>query len=149
MKNRTGSFFSVLARLLVGGVLVAAGYATLLAPLEDFIMTVNGYAVLPVWAVPRFAQALPWVEALIGLAVIIGLSQRFSLRVVAGLITLFWLVLGQALLRRLPITDCGCFGRMFALAPRQMWLIDGALLVLAWWLVDRHTSSPSVDEWLG
>ena len=149
-EKRTRSFFHeacvLTARLLVGGTLLTAGVAALLAPTVEFVAAIRHYAVLPSWAAAWLAQGLPWVEAVIGLAVIVGLSQRFSLRVAAGLLTLFWLVISQALLRRLPIAECGCFGNFLSLSPQRMWVLDAALAGLAWWLVRRHTPTLSVDR---
>lgn len=138
----------VLARLIVGGALATAGISSVLAPTADFLAAIHAYAALPVPAEPYLAAGLPWVEAVIGLAIILGLSQRFSLRIAATLITIFWLVIGQALVRRLPITECGCFGQLLSLPPQRMWWIDLLLVMQAWWLVRRHTTSPSLDEWL-
>ena len=137
----------LLGRLWVGGALAVAGVAGLLAPTAELVRAIEGYQVLPAQAAPYLAQALPWVEAVIGLAVLIGLTQRISLRVAAGLVTLFWLVTGQALLRRLPLSDCGCFGQLLSLSLPRIWLLDGALLLIAWWLVPRHTAMISLDRW--
>ncbi len=136
------------ARLVVGGVLLTGGVSSLLAPAADFVAAIRAYAVLPAAAAPYLAQGLPWVEAVIGLAVLLGLSQRFSLRVAAGLLTLFWAVISQALVRHLSMTECGCFGQLLSLTPQQMWGIDAVLVALGWWLVQRHTPTVSVDRWL-
>ena len=136
----------LVARVLVGGALAAGGVASLLAPVEDLVATIHAYAVLPAWAAPYLAQGLPWVEAVIGLAVLVGLSQPFSLRAAAGLITLFWMVISQALVRRLSIAECGCFGQLWSFTPQQMWQVDAVLFVLAWWLVRRHTTTLSLDR---
>ena len=136
------------ARLLVGGALVAGGVSTLLTPAADFVATIHRYAVLPAQVVPWLAQGLPWVEAVLGLAVLIGLSQRLTLRAAAMLVTLFWLVISQALMRHLPLGECGCFGDLLSLSPQRMWALDAALVVQAWWLTRRHTPTLSVDRWL-
>ena len=136
------------ARLLVGGALAVGGVSMLLTPTADFVATIERYAVLPAQVVPWLAQGLPWVEAVLGLAVLIGLSQRLTLRAAAMLVTLFWLVISQALVRHLPLGECGCFGDLFSLSPRRMWALDAALVILAWWLTRRHTQTLSADRWL-
>ena len=134
------------ARLLTGGALLTGGLTALLAPAAEFEATINRYALLPPQAAGWLAQGLPWVEAVIGLAVLVGLSQRFSLRVAAVLLTTFWLVISQALLRKLPLSECGCFGELISFSPQQMWLLDAVLVLLAWWLVRRHTPTITVDR---
>lgn len=146
MRSLLHEAITLAARVLVGGALLAGGMSALLAPAAELEATIGRYAVLPPQAAPWLAQGLPWVEAVIGLAVLVGLSQRFSLRVAAGLLTLFWLVISQALLRRLPIAECGCFGQLFSLSLPQMWGFDTSLAFLAWWLVRRHTPTVSVDR---
>ena len=149
LKNTRSFFYEgcvVAARLLTGGALLTGGVAALLAPTAELTAAIRNYAVLPAWMAPWLAQGLPWVEAVLGLAVILGLSQRFSLRAAAMLLTLFWFVISQALLRRLPLGECGCFGDLLSLSPRRMWALDAALVTLAWWLVRRHTPTVSVDH---
>ena len=151
LKNTRSFFYEgcvVAARLLTGGALLTGGVAALLAPTAELTAAIRNYAVLPAQAAPWLAQGLPWVEAVLGLAVIVGLSQRFSLRAAAMLLTLFWLVISQALLRRLPLGECSCFGDLLSLSPQRMWALDAALVILAWWLTRRHTTTLSIDRWL-
>ena len=140
--------FVLLVRLLVGGVLLTAGVAGLLAPPSELAATIRGYDLVAEWVAPYLAQGLPWIEAVLGLAVLAGLSQGLTVRAAACLLTVFWLVVGQAVWRHLPLSECGCFGALFSFSVRRMWAIDTILAGLAWWLVRRHTPTVSADRWV-
>jgi len=100
----------LLARLAVGGVFVYAGAIKLLAPAEEFAYAIETYKVtgpaLSLWA----AYIMPWLELFTGLLLAAGIFTRFNAALCGVLLLFFEALLGQAWLRGLPVTSCGCFG---------------------------------------
>ena len=67
----------VVARLVVGGVWVAAGLLKLPDPTES-VRAVRNYQLLPEAVVPLVGHALPVLEVLIGVCLILGVLVRAS-----------------------------------------------------------------------
>lgn len=122
----------LLARLAVGGVLVYSGVIKALAPAEEFAFAIESYRVLnaqfSLWA----AYVVPWVELYAGLLLAAGVFTRFFAAFNGAMLVFFELLLGQAWLRGLPITSCGCFGSSASNSIAQEFAQNIGLLCLAW-----------------
>jgi len=108
-------WITLLARLVLGGVLIAAGALKAGNPAHA-AMAVRAYQVLPVTLSNILGYALPWAEMGVGLALVIGVAVKGSAIIGGGLMLLFILAISQAWARGLSI-DCGCFGGGGAVAP--------------------------------
>lgn len=110
MTGRTRETLGLIARLAVGGVFVYAGVIKAMSPAEEFAYAIESYKVLPsslcLWA----AYTVPWIELYAGLLLAAGIFTRASVLFVGAMLVFFELLLGQAWLRGLPVTSCGCFG---------------------------------------
>lgn len=102
-----GVFLTSLCRFGVGFVLLVAGAGKVRA-VEEFGEAVRGYRLLPESAVALFARALPFVEMLVGLALVFGVVLRLAGAVAAALLAAFSAAVSVNLLRGREI-DCGCF----------------------------------------
>ncbi len=94
-----------IARVLLGCVFLVAGAAKLMAP-RAFARVISGYNLLPEELLVPVAIGLPAIEFLAGLGLI--LNVRGSLKVIAGLLAMFLVILGYAISNNLEV-DCGCF----------------------------------------
>jgi uncharacterized membrane protein YphA (DoxX/SURF4 family) len=102
---------------------------------------------LPEWFVTLSAHALPLLEVLLGLYLLVGLFTRASAWAASSLIVLFLTVLVQGALRGLEI-DCGCFGSTSGDEVSSLWtdvLRDLGLLVLGLQLAFTPPGKLSVD----
>jgi len=99
---------TLIARLILGGVLLAAGWIKAMAPSEAQ-SSVRVYEILPVKVANTFGLILPWVEIGIALLLILGIWVKWSGISGGALMLLFIIAIGQAWARKLPI-NCGCFG---------------------------------------
>jgi uncharacterized membrane protein YphA (DoxX/SURF4 family) len=150
--KRYQSWFGLLARLIVGGVLFAAGFLKY-QHLDKSQMAVRAYELLPISLANFLGIVLPFVEIGVGVLLILGAAIRIS-AVISGLLMLMFVIgISQAWARGLSI-DCGCFGGGGQVAPGTAsylpeLLRDGALAALAIYLffyprskfsLDRHTS---------
>ena len=62
----------ILARVLVGGVFVLAGFSKLLLPHAEVVALIQQYSVIPRGLTPLIAAVLPWLEVASGTALLIG-----------------------------------------------------------------------------
>ena len=99
---------TLIARLVLGGVLLAAG-GLKIANLQKSAMSVRAYELLPVGLANFLGYVLPWIEIGMGLLLIAGVAV--SIVGLLGALTMFAFVIAiaQAWARGLSI-DCGCFG---------------------------------------
>jgi uncharacterized membrane protein YphA (DoxX/SURF4 family) len=116
MKN-VQPWIGLLARLVLGGVLLVAGYLKAFSP-DKSMMAVRAYEVLPIWIANALGIILPWLEIGAGLLLIIGVGIRYAAAFGAALMMLFIIAIAQAWARGLSI-DCGCFGGGGTIDPSQ------------------------------
>ncbi|MHB8077944.1 MAG: MauE/DoxX family redox-associated membrane protein [Candidatus Krumholzibacteriia bacterium] len=85
-------------------------YASLdkIADPAGFARAVFHYRLLPLALLHPFALLLPWLEAVIGVALLAGLLRRGAALLAAGLTVVFLGAIAAALARGLDIS-CGCF----------------------------------------
>jgi len=98
----------VVLRLALGGIFLWAGLAKAF-DVQGSMNSVDAYRVLPDGLIRPVAVALPSIEILLGLFLILGLFTRVAAVGTGLLILVFLAGLAQAKARGLPI-DCGCFG---------------------------------------
>jgi len=96
------------ARILLGVVLVLAGYLKAKSPAQAQ-MAVRAYKLLPISIANIFGLALPWLEIGAGVLLIVGIAVRYAALFGGLLMLLFVGAISQAWARGLSI-DCGCFG---------------------------------------
>ena len=121
----------VILRVLMGGLFILSGFEKLVGPYQNFLYVVQSYAVLNTFGEELVARFFPWIELLLGVFLMFGLWLKWALRGVILLIVVFMAVVGQAIVRNLPIDECGCFGELISFPLHVTIVIDSALLVLA------------------
>lgn len=147
--KRYQPWFGLLARLILGGVIFAAGYLKV-SHLDKSQMAVRAYEVLPISLANALGLALPFVEVAIGLLLILGAATRVNAFLGGALMAIFIVAIAQAGLRGLSI-DCGCFGSGGQVEPGQTRYLqeiarDLGLLALAIYLVKFPSSKFSLDK---
>jgi len=110
-------WLTLLARLILGGVLFAAG-ALKIGSLQKSAMAVRAYDLLPVSLANFLGYTLPWIEIGVGLLLIVGVAVRISGLIGAFTMLAFIIAIAQAWARGLSI-DCGCFGGGGAIDPED------------------------------
>ena len=112
----------LVARLALGGLLLAAGWPKAHAP-GAFIRDIWNFRLLPEGWAYWIAAVFPYLEITVGLALITGLQRRGAHVIAAAMLPVFFLFHASAWARGLNI-DCGCFG-----SPHQPSVVHPA-----WWL---------------
>src|SRR5512138_3619277 len=96
-------------RLALGVVFLYAARTKLSEPWALFAMNVDGYGVLPHWAVVAVARTLPWVEAAIGAVLVWGRWLPQTATAAFLLLLGFFVLMARSYAAGMQI-DCGCFG---------------------------------------
>jgi len=149
-KTETKEIAGLLCRLIVGGVFIYAGVIKVLAPAEEFAFAIESYRVLNAQLSLYAAYAMPWIELYAGLLLAAGVFTRLSALLTGALLASFEVMLGQAWLRHLPVTSCGCFGNSKSNSLAHEFIQNIGLLVLTWaafkyggaWSGDRLVEKP-------
>jgi uncharacterized membrane protein YphA (DoxX/SURF4 family) len=145
-------WLGVLARALVGGVWLVAGALKIPDPTES-VRAVRNYRLLPEAVVPLVGHALPVLEILVGLCLLVGLLVRANAALSAVLLLAFIVGIASAWSRGLSI-ECGCFGggggTLEDATAKYPWEIarDLGLLAASAWLLYRPRSPWAVDNLL-
>ena len=142
-------WFGLAARLVVGGVWIAAGLLKIGDPTEN-VRAVRAYDLLPEWLVGLIGHGLPVLEIVVGLALVLGLVTRWAALVSAFMLAAFIIGISSAWARGLSI-ECGCFGGGGPTRNANHdypWEIarDVGLFLLASYLVWRPRTPFSLDE---
>src|SRR5512143_1367103 len=96
------------SRIFLAWLFIYAGYTKIQSPLQ-FAGAIEGYDILPSWAVIWVADTLPWLEVVLGIAMLTGPKIRWSAAFSAGLLAFFIVILTITYLRGIE-ANCGCFG---------------------------------------
>lgn len=110
LRNR---WLTLAVRILLGLVFIAAALPKIGDP-PAYAKAIWAYQLVPGRLLNPMALALPWLELVCGLALVLGVWIRAAGVWIAALLLSFTLALSVNLGRRHPV-DCGCFG---ATAPR-------------------------------
>jgi uncharacterized membrane protein YphA (DoxX/SURF4 family) len=96
------------AQCVIGVLMLWAALAKL-GDLRSFALQVHNFRILPLALENLVAMTLPWIELLAGLSLVLGTRPRSGAVVAAGLLSVFTVAVGLAILRGLDF-ECGCFG---------------------------------------
>jgi uncharacterized membrane protein YphA (DoxX/SURF4 family) len=78
-----------------------------------FAQQVHNYRATPPWTENAIAIVLPWIELVVGLALVLGLRARAGAVIALALMLVFTAAVAAAWARGLDFR-CGCFGKVGA-----------------------------------
>lgn len=141
--------FFVIGRILIGCLFIVSGFEKLIGPYQNFLYVVQSYEFLPTLLEEIVARTLPWIELFLGVFLVVGLWLQWALRSIGVLIFLFILIVSQALLRKLPIDECGCFGGLISLPLYAVLIFDSTLFLLTGVLLkqEKRINIFSLDQY--
>lgn len=149
--TRRKDLVGLLARLVLGGVVLVAGLLKVLH-LETSARSVRAYQLLPYDLAGYIGYGLPILEVAVGALLVLGLFTRLG-AVIGGLLMVMFIIgIASAWARGLSI-DCGCFGKGGTIAASQTQYPqeiarDVGLLACAVWLAVRPRTALSLERLL-
>mgnify|MGYP000241754431 CR=1 FL=1 len=129
MRMVSSQWLSLLFRLALGGIFLYAGVVKSQDP-AGFAQAIYNYRILPGWAINPMAILLPWVEMVLGAALVLGIWIPGASLLASGLLGIFALALCINLARGLDI-DCGCFSTASSGAGSTTWYFLRDILLMA------------------
>ncbi len=147
--GRLPDVIGLLARLILGVVLIWAGAAKVTQPAKS-ALAVRAFKILTYDVAGYVGYALPVVEILVGLLLVIGLFTRLSAALGGLMMLAFIFGISWAWAHGYSI-DCGCFGGGGTIAASQTKypldiLRDVGLVICAAWLVARPRTAYGLDH---
>lgn len=139
----------VVLRIVIGCLFIISGFEKLISPYQNFLYVIQGYQFLPDHGEEIVARVMPWVEFFTGIFLLLGFNLAWSLRAAFLFFLTFIIVVSQALIRHLPIDECGCFGELISFPPQGVLIMDSVCLILVAKLHQRlgKTSAMSLDQY--
>ena len=148
-KMQIKDFLGFLARIFAGGVFIYAGFLKASAPAEEFAYAIETYRIIPANLAMFAALTVPWIEIYLGVFLAAGVFTRYSALAVGAVLLGFEGLLLQAIIRKLPVTSCGCFGSSmsnslgYEFAQNLLFL---ALTALAWKFGGKLSIDSAVEK---
>jgi len=131
-----------LSRLLLAGVFFVSARSKL-HDRRGFVQLVVAYRILPLPLARLYGHLLPWLEAGLGLWLLLGVAARWA-GALAGLLLLsFAFAVTTNLLRKRRHLACGCFGSHETLGPAT--LLREVLLLLPALHLALLPAAPATD----
>lgn len=113
-------FFALLmSRLLLAGVFLLSARGKL-GDRRGFVQLVVAYRILPLPLARLYGRLLPWLEAALGLWLLLGVAAHWAGALAALLLVSFACAVGINLLRGRRHLACGCFGGRETLGPATL-----------------------------
>jgi putative oxidoreductase len=104
---KSNGWIELAARWILGLTFIYASYHKIVAP-ADFAKIVYGYDLFPEISINLIAIVIPFLELVIGLALVIGIYPRSAAIIISGLLLAFITASAINLIRGHEF-NCGCF----------------------------------------
>ena len=139
----------VIIRIFLGVLFIVSGFEKLIGPYQNFLYVVQNYEIFYAPIEEFVARVFPWIEFLLGVFLALGLWMKWILRGIILMIAMFIIIVSQALLRGLPIQECGCFGELISFSLPVIVGFDSMLLILTGLLMKQgeETKILSLDDY--
>jgi uncharacterized membrane protein YphA (DoxX/SURF4 family) len=141
----------VLFRVAIGFMFVISGGEKLIGPYQNFLYVIQSYEVFPPALEEAAARIVPWFELFTGVFLVLGLWTKQSLRAAMVLLIGFILIVSQAIIRDLPISECGCFGELASFPLHVVLMFDTIVFTINFVLLKKFglTLCFSLDRFFG
>lgn len=138
-------------RMIIALFFIVSGAEKLLMSYQNFLYVVQSYEILPVPLEAVVAHVVPWIELLGGIFLLLGLALSWVGPLFLLLTSAFIIVVSQALIRGLPITECGCFGELLSIPLPVVLIFDMSIFMIIGLLIWKKslTQQWSLDKYLG
>jgi uncharacterized membrane protein YphA (DoxX/SURF4 family) len=117
-------------RLLLGGIFLLGSFAKLVNIERYSVEAVYKFGILPMGFARLFGLALPFIELLCGLGLLLGILIRLS-ALGSALMSIAFFIAKAVVIAQGRNIDCGCFGAFIGLLLSESILMDVPMLFFA------------------
>jgi uncharacterized membrane protein YphA (DoxX/SURF4 family) len=140
-------WIALAARVAVGLVLIAAGALKASSAPEEFSYIIEQYQLVGSDVALVIATFMPWVELIVGYALVLGWFTRPASGLAALMFASFTFALASTKLRGIELPNCGCFGSSWHMPPSATMILDLLLLFCCLAAFARGRERLSLDNW--
>jgi uncharacterized membrane protein YphA (DoxX/SURF4 family) len=115
-------------RLFLGFIFIFAAVTKIADP-AGFSQSIYNYKLMPDFLINVLAIVFPWIELVVGILLIFGISVKENSAILTGLLVVFIIAIVISLARGLDI-NCGCFGTVEGSKVGLMKILENVGLVL-------------------
>lgn len=133
-------------RFLIAALFIYSGSQKLSVPLENFEEVLRTYEIFPEFSIRALSYFVPVAEVGMGAFLALGLLTRLVLLGNLCFFGTFIVVLSRALLLKIPIENCGCFGAALHLDPIVTLGIDVSFFILTLFLYFAKPSALRLES---
>jgi uncharacterized membrane protein YphA (DoxX/SURF4 family) len=142
------SYLKLATRILIGGLFLFSGWQKFAIPIENFQEVLRVYSIFPEFSILFLSYFVPAAEIIMGAMLVAGFLTRLALVGSWIFFGTFIFVISRALVLKIPLIDCGCFGKALSLPPAFDLGLDIGFLFLTTWLLFSKPSPLSLDRLL-
>lgn len=147
---RGARFWLLLGRIALAAIFLAAGIAKLREPWLQFAVSINSFKFVPDNLLEPIARGLPWLEVVVGVAVLSGIRLKWTSLLATAILGGFLALLLRSWALGLDV-DCGCFGSGEPLGPKailrdSLMVALGLAVTVAAWLAANKLSTSSAKR---
>jgi uncharacterized membrane protein YphA (DoxX/SURF4 family) len=136
------------ARVLLGLLFVVSGTLKASSAPEEFALVIDSYGLVPsADVVLLLATFLPWVEVILGFALLFGFQTRLASATLGTMLLGFFAAILSTKLRGIELPNCGCFGFGFHPTPNQEMGFNVFWCALAIQAYRAGSERLSLDNW--
>jgi uncharacterized membrane protein YphA (DoxX/SURF4 family) len=103
------------SRIILAGIFLYSGYVKYRNPLQ-FSADLTAYKLFPAAIIIPVSQYFPWVEMVLGAALLVGWRLRYFALGTVGLVAFFIAIMAITYARGID-ANCGCFGSGDKISP--------------------------------
>lgn len=144
--HRLLPYSPLFSRVILGGVLIFAGIPKL-RHTDTLEWEIEQFRILPDALSTAYSNALPTLEIILGITLILGIAIKISALFSGMLVLSFTIAKITALVRGLEIDICNCFGPAMPLLTLESLAIDLVLLALSVHLLIHKDKPFSLEHW--
>lgn len=148
MNFKTVKILAFVFRIAIGAVFFYAGFLKLITPAEEFAYAIETYKIINYSQSLIVASILPWLELYIGIFIVSGLFADILLKFCVLILGGFEALLLQALIRKLDITNCGCFGSSHSNSIYTEFALNILWICFALFILYKKEYPLSLDNYL-
>ena len=125
----------LLARLLIGGIMIYASIDKILDP-SSFASSIDNYHMIPLGLENIMAIALPWMEFAIGVCLVLGIFIDGAALLTIFIMSIFIFAITYAIINGYNI-ECGCGLKPGELVGFQKIIEDLTYIILSLYILKR------------